>query len=337
MLSLKKMRHVPIFVCAFMMGVPALAGEVNIYSYRQPELLAPIVEGFEKQTGHKVNVLFAKDGLVERAQLEGENSQADLILTTGVQPLVQASELGLFATLGTLPDNLASEVVSPDNDWVGLSLRPRIFYVSKDKADVKIQTYDDVLQASLKQRFCSRPLKHVYNLSWLGGMIERRGVSETKSFLTSLQAQMARTPQGNDRAQVQAIHEGICDASIGNAYYYGKMLANDEQKPWADSVNLVFATDREGGVHVDISGAGILTNAPNKEIAQEFINYALSSEAQAIYADVNSEFPVVDGVAKPVIFDAVGAWSVSRTPLVKIAANAKQAAMLVDEVGIDVK
>lgn len=315
---------------------PVFAGELNIYSYRQPELLAPIIDGFEKETGHKVNILFAKSGLVERAQLEGSNSNADLILTTGVQPLVQASELGLFDDMGNLPDQLRPEASSIDGQWVGLSLRPRIFYVSKNRADLSINNFDDILQEPLKGRFCSRPLKHGYNLSWLGGMIERRGLAETRAYLLSLKDQMARTPQGNDRAQVQAIHEGICDASIGNAYYYAKMLANDEQRAWAESVNLVFAVGRDGGVHVDVSGAGILKSAPNKEIAREFIAYALSSKAQAIYADVNSEFPVVDGVAKPVIFDDVGAWVISSTPLVTIAQRAKQAAMLVDEVGIDV-
>lgn len=315
---------------------PVFAGELNIYSYRQPELLAPIIDGFEKETGHKVNILFAKSGLVERAQLEGSNSNADLILTTGVQPLVQASELGLFDDLGNLPDQSRPEASSIDGQWVGLSLRPRIFYVSKNRADLSINNFDDILQEPLMGLFCSRPLKHGYNLSWLGGMIERRGLAETRAYLLSLKDQMARTPQGNDRAQVQAIHEGICDASIGNAYYYAKMLANDEQRAWAESVNLVFAVGRDGGVHVDVSGAGILKSAPNKEIAREFIAYALSSKAQAIYADVNSEFPVVDGVAKPVIFDDVGAWVISSTPLVKIAQRAKQAAMLVDEVGIDV-
>lgn len=322
-----------IFLCLQTSG---FAGSLNVYSYRQPELLAPIVEAFEREVGHRVNILFAKKGLVERAILEGENTAADVILTTSVAELERAKAAGILMSAGENLQDIVAGVGDPDGVWVPLSLRPRIFYVSKRLTARGSMVFDDLLKPEFVGRFCTRPLKHAYNLSWLAGMIDRRGRVEVENFLQQLKNQLARTPQGNDRAQVQAIYENICDISIGNAYYYGAMLNSKKQKPWAEAVSLVFAKDMNGGVHVDISGIGVLKASSKKNIAQEFIKFLLSAQAQKIYAQTNHEFPVVDGVENPAIFDGIPAWTASESSLENIANLVPDAARLVDEVGFDI-
>ncbi|MFN8994594.1 MAG: iron ABC transporter substrate-binding protein, partial [Pseudomonadota bacterium] len=50
---------------------PALAAEVNVYTYREPGLIKPLFDAFTADTGITVNVIFASNGLEERIAAEG--------------------------------------------------------------------------------------------------------------------------------------------------------------------------------------------------------------------------------------------------------------------------
>ena len=110
-----------------------------------------------------------------------------------------------------------------------------------------------------------------------------------------MKANLARKPQGNDRAQVKAIWAGECDISVGNTYYMALMLNKDDQKEWAESVRIEFPRFENGGTHMNISGMALTKNAPNKENALKLMEFLASAEGQRIYAEINAEYPVLGG------------------------------------------
>jgi iron(III) transport system substrate-binding protein len=58
----------------------------------------------------------------------------------------------------------------------------------------------------------------------------------------------------------------------------------------------VFPNQKTWGTHVNISGAGVMKNAPNREAAIKFLEYLASDEAQRYFAEGNNEWPVVASV-----------------------------------------
>ncbi len=286
----------------------ALADEVNIYSYRQPELLKPLTDAFTAQTGIDVNVAFLDKGMVERLKAEGRRSPADVILTVDISRLSTVVSEGLTqpVTSETLTTNVPDQYRDPDNHWFGLSTRARIAYVSKDRvAEGEFETYEDLADPAFKDRVCTRSGMHAYNIALTSAVIHHHGEDGAKSWLEGVKSNLARKPQGNDRAQVKAIWAGECDIAIGNTYYMGAMLADPEQKEWADSVRIMFPTFENGGTHVNISGVAMAKHAPNPEAALSLMEFLTSPDAQEIYAEANYEYPIKEGT-KPA--DLVADW-----------------------------
>ena len=306
----------------------ALADEVNIYSYRQPELLKPLTDAFTAQTGIDVNVAFLDKGMVERLKAEGRRSPADVILTVDISRLSTVVSEGLTqpVTSETLTTNVPDQYRDPDNHWFGLSTRARIAYVSKDRvAEGEFETYEDLADPAFKDRVCTRSGMHAYNIALTSAVIHHHGEDGAKSWLEGVKSNLARKPQGNDRAQVKAIWAGECDISIGNTYYMGKMLADPEQKEWADSVRIMFPTFENGGTHVNISGVAMAKHAPNPEAALSLMEFLTSPDAQEIYAEANYEYPIKEGTTPA---DLVADWGtfeadgVNLMDLAKLRSNA---------------
>ena len=200
--------------------------EVNVYSYRQPFLMQPIFDAFTKESGIDVNVVFAKKGLTERLKREGKNSPADLVFTVDIGRLNEVVEAGVVQGVSTpeLEKNIPTQYQGPEGQWYGLTTRARIIYASKDRvAEGAIARYEDLAKPEWKGKICTRSGKHPYNVALIASMIANNGEAETEKWLTAVKNNLAQKPQGNDRAQVKAIKEGVCDLAIGNNYYYGKM------------------------------------------------------------------------------------------------------------------
>lgn len=312
-------------------------GEVNVYSYRQPFLIQPMFDTFTRESGVKVNVVFAKKGLVERLEQEGRNSPADLIFTVDIGRLSDAHDAGVTqsvktdALTGAIPEAFRQD----DGHWYGLTQRARILYVSKDRvpADEAPKTYEELADPKWKGRICTRSGTHVYQVALTSAVIAHYGEEKAKDWLRGLKSNLARKPQGNDRAQVKAIKEGECDISLGNNYYFGKMLENEEQFAWAQSVYPVFPTLGGDGTHVNISGMALTKAAPNKDNAVKLMEFLASDLAQQMYAEQNFEYPIVAGVPQGGLIRSMGALKADSLDLDKVAANRKMAVMLVNEVG----
>ncbi|MBE9396590.1 Fe(3+) ABC transporter substrate-binding protein [Pontibacterium sp. N1Y112] len=327
-----------------MIATPALqaAEEVNIYSFRQAFLIKPLLDAFTEETGIKANVVFSKKGLLERIEHEGRNSPADILLTSDIGPLFDATEKGLLQPIKSelLEKNIPAKYRDQQGNWYGLTSRSRIIYASKDRVDAsEIKSYEDLADPKWKGRICTRSGKHTYNLSLIGSMVAEHGEAETQQWLNSLKDNLARRPQGNDRAQVKAVKEGVCDLALGNSYYFGKMITNEkkpEQIEWAQSVNLIFPNQDDRGAHMNISGAAVTKYAPHKDAAVKLIEFLSSDKAQQLYAEVNFEFPVRNGTQRSeLITKYMGEFKEDGVSLQKIAELRSTAAKMVDKVGFD--
>jgi iron(III) transport system substrate-binding protein len=311
------------------------AGEVNIYSSRETALLKPVLDAFTAQTGVKVNVVFAQQGLEERIAAEGANSPADLLLTVDVSRLVQAREMGLTQPLGSqaiaaaVPESLRDA----EGHWAAATLRARVFYVSRERVTDAAITYEDLASPRWKGKVCIRDGQNAYNTALFSHVVARLGAARAEEWLKGVKANLAKKPSGGDRDVAKDIASGQCDIGIANTYYYGLMLNREaDRKPWADAVRVVMPTFRDGGTHVNVSGFALMKNAPNKANALRLAEWLVGDAAQSLYARQNFEHPVRAGVELDPTVKAFGELKPDATPLKEIAANRKTASELVDKV-----
>jgi len=319
-------------------AVSAQAGEVNIYSSRQPELIDPILAAFTAETGIDVNVVFLKSGMLERLRAEGRRSPADVILAVDVANLEAAKEAGLTQAVdsGTIEATIPAPYRDADNQWFGLTSRARIIYASRDRVpEGEIDSYEALANRNWAGRICTRSGTHDYNIALTAAYLYHHGEAETVAWLTGEKNNLARAPQGNDRAQVKAIWAGECDIAIGNTYYMGKMLADPEQEEWANSVYLVFPTMGGEGTHINISGMAMTAAAPHPEDALKLMDFLTGDIAQSLYAEANFEYPLNSDVPPSALVASWGSFTPDPTPLADIAKLRGDALRLVERVDFD--
>ncbi len=316
----------------------ALAGEVNVYSYRQPVLIEPLFEAFTAETGHKVNVVFAKTGLIERARQEGRLSPMDVLLAVDIGQLSQAKDAGITAPVDDPVVNAAipPQFRDPEGHWIGLTSRIRVIYAAKGRVEnAKALTYEDLADPKYKGRICTRSGKNVYQIGLVAAMINHHGVEKTEEWLTGLKNNLAKKPVGNDRAQVKAIWQGECDLSLGNHYYYLKMMADPDQRPWAEAVDVIFPNQDGRGAHANISGMSLGAYAPNKAAAMDLMRFLVSVEAQQIYAEENGEYPLRPGARWTAALEELGKFVIDDLSLQAIADQRGEALLMTDRVRYD--
>jgi len=329
-------------VLAGLLTAPASAdGTVNIYTYRQPDLIKPVLDAFTAETGIETQVLFLDKGLEERVAAEGENSPADVILTVDISRLTAAKEKGITQPLvdETINKNIGAEYRDPDGEWFGVTKRARVVYASKDRVKEDTISYADLADPKWKGRICIRSGQHDYNIALFSAMIAHWGEPKAEEWMRGFKENLARKPDGSDRGQAKAIHSGECDIALGNTYYVGLMLTNEkepEEQEWAKSIKVIFPDfGADGGTHVNISGMALAKHSPNKENAVKLMEFLSEHDAQKIYAEKNFEYPVEPGLEPSEIVKGFGALKADTVPLVDIGKNRKAASEMVDRVGLN--
>jgi iron(III) transport system substrate-binding protein len=320
------------------LAAPATAQQkVNIYSYREPALIDPLLKAFTARTGIETNVVFASAGLNERLQAEGANSPADLLFTVDAGRLSEAKDAGLTqaAPLPALAAAVPANFRDPDGHWYGLTMRSRVVYASKDRVKQDTFTYEELADPKWKGKICIRSGQHVYNTSLLATIIAHKGEAAAQAWAKGLRDNLARKPAGGDRESVRDVQAGLCDIAISNTYYMAAMLKNPEQKAWADSVRIIFPDATGRGSHVNISGMALAKNAPNKANAIQLMEFLASEEGQRIYAEVNNEYPVNPKVPVSTMVKSWGALKADALPLENIARFRKKASEIMDKVAFD--
>ncbi|KPP85682.1 MAG: iron(III) transport system substrate-binding protein [Rhodobacteraceae bacterium HLUCCO07] len=327
-----------IALVAAITATPAVAQEVNIYSYRQPELIQPLTDAFTEETGIKVNVAYLDKGMVERLEAEGDRTPADLVFTVDISRLAAVVNAGLTQPVAsdTLTENVPEQYRDPDGHWWGLTTRARIVYASKDRVEEgEVTTYEDLADPKWKDRICTRSGTHPYNVALVSAMLHHHGEEKTREWIEGVKANLARKPQGNDRAQVKAIWAGECDISLGNTYYMGKMLENEDQQAWAESVDIVFPEIGGKGAHVNISGVAMTKAAPNRDNALAMMEFLTSPTAQKIYAEANYEYPIAPGTEPADLVASWGSFTPDDVNLMDLAKLRPDALKLIEQVDFD--
>jgi iron(III) transport system substrate-binding protein len=322
----------------FSFSAAASAQEVNLYTAREPALIKPVLEAFTKDTGVKVNVIFAQNGLEERILAEGANSPADLLLTVDVSRLVQAASMGITQKIASpaLDAAVPAAYRDADGQWFATTLRARVIYASKDRVKEQALTYEDLADPKWKGKICIRDGQYVYNTALFAHAVARMGAVKAEEWLKGIKANLAKKPSGGDRDVAKDIAAGVCDIGIANTYYFG-LMANGapEQKAWTNAVKVILPSFVGGGTHVNVSGFAMAKNAPNRVNAQKLAEWLVSNAAQDLYARQNYEHPIRPGIALDPIVSAFGELKADSTPIVEIAKNRKLASELVDKVGFN--
>ena len=317
----------------------ANATELNVYSYRKPHLLSPFLDAYTAETGVKFNIVHAPKGLVQRLKSEGAGSPADLVLTVDVSRIAELASSDLLAPLNSAVIDAAvpAHLRADDGTWTALSTRARVAVTSKTRvADGAIKRVEDLANPEWKGRLCSRKGSHVYNRALLASLVVHNGAEAAEKWAEGYVANLARRPQGNDRAQAKAIHAGECDIALMNTYYFGKMANNDknpEQKEWANSLRMVFLNQDDRGQHINITGGGILKTSKHQDEARKFLEWMVQDKAQDIYAKVNYEYPVNSTKAPDASVAAWGTFKTDSLDIEKISSATPTAQMIIDRTG----
>ena len=316
----------------------ARSQEINIYSHRQPFLINPFIKAFEDATGIKSNIVFSSKGLAQRMLAEGKRSPADVVLTVDISRLHVYADKNLLSPVSSdiLFKNIPSHLRDAENRWFGLSKRARIVAVSSKRVNLdKLRRIEDLALPSWKGKICSRPGSHVYNRALLASIIAAHGPEKATNWARGLVSNLAQRPQGNDRAQVKAIFQGVCDVAIINSYYFGKLRNSSvpEQREWTRDIKIVFTNQNDRGNHINISGGGVARYSKNKKLAVKFLEFLSGEKAQKLYTQVNFEFPSNPIVEYSDELRSWGAFKEDKLPIGVIAKLAPRAQMIIDQVG----
>lgn len=275
---------------------------LNLYSSRHYETDEALYTNFTRQTGIKVNrIEGGEDVLIERIRNEGDRSPADVLITVDAGRLWRAEQLGLFQPVKSkvLESRLPSSYRHPDGLWFGFSARARIIAYSKERVKPgEIASYEDLANPKWKGRICTRSAGHVYNLSLISSLVNHLGEAKTEAWARAVAANLAHPPRGGDTDQLKSVAAGECDLALSNTYYYVRLLKSQkpDDKSVAEKVGVILPNQKDRGTHVNISGAGMLKHAPNREAAVLFLEYLASDDAQNYFANGNNEWPAVASV-----------------------------------------
>lgn len=268
------------------------AETIRVLTDRTESHLAPLFAHFEKATGHEVEAVYVDKGLT--ARLQAQPTEADLIITKTTENMEQARLDSLLQpidseVLATIPE----QFVDQDQMFVITSYRARGLYLSKDQVDpASMSGYMDLTDPRFKGKVAIRSGFHPYNMALFCQMAESEGIEYVKEFLTGLKANLCRTPKSNDRGQVQAIHDGLADVSIGNSYYMALMAERDDQRAWGEATTYFFPEQDGKGTYVLSSAAGLTKAERNVEAATELLEYLLSDFAQYYLTTALHVYPV---------------------------------------------
>ena len=314
------------------------AGELNLYSSRHYDTDERLYSDFEKQTGIKVNRIEDKaSALIKRIEAEGSNSPADILLTVDAGRLWAADKKGLFQPTKSkaLEDAIPANLRHPDGHWFGFSTRARVIFYDKQRVSEPPKTYQELADPKYKGLVCTRTSSNIYMLSLMSALIDHLGADAAKKWAAGVWANRARNPAGGDTDQLRGIASGQCGIAVANTYYFARALRKKVRalSGKTDGIGIVFPNQDSTGTHINISGGGVLKNAPNKENAIKFLEYLASKQAQTYFAAGNDEYPVLEGVAKSASVVKLGEFKADTIALTKYGENQAQAQKVYDEVG----
>lgn len=289
-------------------------GEVNLYTARHYDVDKELYAAFTEQTGIKVNVVEGKaPELIERMKREGASTPADLFITVdgGILHSAKTEQLLQPIESAVLDKQVPAELRDKDNQWIGLSSRARVIVYSKDRVKPEqLSTYEDLATDKWKGKIAVRSATNLYNQSMLASFVEIMGEKEAEAWAAGFTANLARKPEGGDRDQAKAVAAGTADIAIMNTYYVGQLANSDdaEEVKVAEQIGVFFPNQETTGVHLNLSGAGLIKHSKNKDNAIKLLEFLTAAEAQTKISAANFEFPVNGEAALPELLKSWGTF-----------------------------
>lgn len=331
------------WICAGLMASLSLGvfadEQVSVYSARKEALIKPLLDQFSEQTGIKVNLVTGSaDTLLKRLEIEGKYSKADLFITVDAGRLYRAKIKDVLQPTqsAVLEERVPANLQDADNMWFGLSLRARTVFYNKEAVSADdIDRYEQLADEQWRGRVCARSSGNIYNQSLVASLIEHNGVEATEEWAKGIVRNMARPPAGGDTDQLMALAAGLCDLTFVNTYYYGRLLTSDDpgDQEVAEKIGVAWMNQDGRGVHMNVSGAGVTKSAPNKDNAVRLLEFLVNDEAQSWYAEVNNEYPVVEGAVIPEHLAKLGTPKIDALNLTVLGVNNRAAVELMDRAG----
>ena len=331
--------HILTTIIAVALTGQAFAAEVNVYSARQDSLIVPLLDRFTEKTGIEVNLITGTaNALLSRIQAEGAATPADVLVTVDAGNLHRAKEAGVLAAVNsaTLAEQIPVNLRDVDNQWFGLTIRSRPIFYAKDRVNPSdLSTYEALTDSRWKKRICIRSSSNIYNQSLVASMIEANGADATLQWAEGLVSNLARKPAGGDTDQLRAAAAGQCDLAIANTYYFGRLI--DSKKPEdrevVQKLGVFWPNQADRGAHINVSGMGVTQHAKNREEAIQLLEFMVSEDAQAYYAEINHEYPVVQGVAPSPTIASLGKFRSDALNLSTLGVSNKDAVKVMDRAG----
>ncbi len=312
---------------------------VKVYTHRHYPTDKALFAQFEKETGIKVEVVQnAADALIKRIELQGKNTDADVLITVDAGRLVRAQQKGLLQPISSkvLKRNIPAALRDPKGHWFGLTRRARVIVYAKDRVKAAdLPTYESLTNARWKGKILVRSSNNIYNQSLLASVVAHQGKEKALAWAKGVVANMARAPKGSDRGQMKAIAGGVGDIALVNTYYLGLMQASSAEKDRkvAAMLGVIFPNQGDRGAHVNVSGAGVVRYARNKANAIRFIEYLSSPAAQKEFAQANHEYPVHPSVQPSALVASWGTFRADGINLTQLGEKNREAVEIFDQAG----
>lgn len=320
-------------------GCAQKENEVNVYSGRHYQTDEKLFKEFTEQTGIKVNLVKANsDQLLNRLEMEGERSPADIFITADAGRLIIAKEKGLLQPINSKKATsiVPSHFRDAENYWMGFTKRARVIIYPKDSiSPSELDSYESLTDEKWQGRILIRSSQNHYNQTLMASIIAAHGEEEAINWAKGIVNNMARSPIGNDRDQIKGIAAGVGDIAIANTYYMGLMLnsSNEEERKVASQMGVFFPNQNDRGTHVNISGIGIAANASNYDNALLLIEFLLSEQAQQVFTNENYEYPMNPDVEWPELLKSWGEFKIDTIPLHQLGNHIHEAMIVFDKAG----
>ncbi|CAN5727468.1 Fe(3+) ABC transporter substrate-binding protein [soil metagenome] len=314
-------------------------GEVNVYSHRHYDVDQQLFDRFTAETGITVNVVSGSaDELITRLANEGANSPADILITVDAGRLHRAMEQNLLQPVESeqLTTNVPAHLREPGGHWYGLTTRARVIAYAKDRVQPsELSTYEALAEPQWRGRVLTRSSENVYNQSLLASIIAATDTATAQAWAAGSARNLARAPSGGDTDQVKAVAAGTGDVAIVNTYYVARLATseNAEERRVYEQIGIFFPNQDGRGTHVNVSGAGVTRNAPNRANAIRLIEFLTSDEAQGVFAEGSQEYPVKAGVPWSATLQGWGEFTQDQLNLARLGELNSQAVMAFDRAG----
>ncbi|TCO04068.1 Fe(3+) ABC transporter substrate-binding protein [Natronoflexus pectinivorans] len=322
-----------------MVGCARHAEVVNVYSGRHYQADERLFREFTEQTGIRVNLVKANsDQLLNRLEMEGERSPADIIITADAGRLIIAKEKGLLQSIDSekATQLVPSHFRDSENFWLGFTKRARVIIYPKGRINPsELDSYESLTGDQWNGRVLVRSSQNHYNQTLMASVLAAHGEKGAENWARGIVNNMARNPIGNDRDQIKGIAAGEGDVAITNTYYIGLMLnsVNREEREVASQMGVFFPNQNDRGTHVNISGIGITANSPNYKNAVLLTEFLLADQAQNVFASENYEYPVNPNVEWPELLKSWGEFKSDTLPLHNLGEFIHQAMITFNNAG----